>query len=127
MAMRELKINIPEQLIEDTIRAEMVRQIGGENKEKLIESVVMHAMAQKKDSYSRETYFQETVNEMIRDTATEIFREWLEQNRKEISKALFKFLNDNKQERLTKFCESIAGNIRKYGVDVKLIFCEEND
>lgn len=124
----EMKIEIPTQLIEDTIRAELIRQIGDENKEELIRSIVKQAMEQKKDNYHRSpTFFQEAVNDMIRKEALEIFRTWLEKNRTDISQALFKFLNDNKQKRLSEFCESIAGNIRKYGIDVKLNFSDRED
>lgn len=117
----EMKIQIPSDLIEDTIRAEMVRQIGAENRDKLIESVVYHAMTQKKDDYSRTpTYFQSAVNEMIREEACKIFREWLDGNRKSIATALFAYLNDNKQKHLKIFAENIANSIDKYGIDVSI-------
>ncbi len=122
----EMKIEIPTQLIEDTIRAEMVRQIGGENKDKLIEAVVKTAMTQKKDTYnSTPTYFQQAINEMIRDTAKEIFGEWVESNRAAIAKALTVYLNANKQKRLTEFAENLAGNISRYGITVNLNLKEE--
>lgn len=124
----EMKIEIPTQLIEDTIRAELIRQIGDENKEELIRSIVKQAMEQKKDYYHQSpTYFQEAVNDMIREEALEIFRLWLEKNRADIALAMRKYMTDNNQEMLTKFCESIAGNIRKYGIDVKLNFSDRED
>ena len=116
----EMKIEIPTTLIEDTIRAELVRQIGGENKEKLITAVVQTAMGEKEKSYSNETYFQTAVNKMIRKEAEEIFRVWLDKNREEISKALFTYLNGNKQKRLKEFAEKIANNICSYGIHVNL-------
>ncbi len=117
----EMKIQIPEQLISDTIRAEIVRQIGGENKDKLVYAVVEHAMTGKKDSYSSTpTYFQEAVNGMIRDVACNIFREWLEANRDAISKALKIYLTSNKQEMLTELCENLAKNITQYGITIDL-------
>ena len=122
----EMKIEIPTNLIEDTIRAEMVRQISKDNKDKLIEAVVKAAMTQKKDSYnSTPTHFQEAVNEMIADTAKQIFSEWIESNRAAIAKALFTFLNSNKQKRLTDFAENIAKSINEYGISVKLVLKEE--
>ena len=115
----EVKIEIPTILIEDTIRAEIARQIP--NKEKFIDSVINFAMSQKRDTYnSTPTYFQEAVNKMIRDEATRIFGEWLEQNRDNIKKALIKYLNDNKQKALTGLAEQLANNISTYGISVSL-------
>jgi len=123
----EMKIEIPTNLIEDTIRAELVRQIGGENKDKLIEAVVKTAMTQKKDNYSSSpTYFQKEVNEMIRDVALEIFRDWLKTNREAIGKALFAHLNADKQKRLKEFAEKLATNISAYGIRVSLDLKDEH-
>jgi hypothetical protein len=117
----EMKIEIPKNLIEDTIRAEMVRQMCGENRTDLITSVVTHAMSARKDSYSSTpTFFQESVNGMIREEAMKVFREWIESNRKQISDALFKHLNENKQKRLREFAETLAGNIEVYGIHVNI-------
>ena len=117
----EMKIELPTQLIEDTIRAEMVRQIGGDNRDKLIEAVVKTAMTQKKDTYSSTpTYFQEAVNKMIRDVAYDVFKKWLDGNRAAIGKALFAHLNGDKQKRLKEFAEKIADNITRYGITVDL-------
>jgi hypothetical protein len=117
----EMKIEIPKNLIEDTIRAEMVRQMCGENKTELIEAVVTHAMSARKDSYSNTpTFFQEAVNGMIREEASKAFREWIERNRKQISDALFKHLNENRQARLKEFAEKLAENIEMYGIHVNI-------
>lgn len=119
--MNEMKISIPDQLIEDTIRMELIRNIDEKTKENLIESVVKHAMTQKKDNYSSsKTYFQEAVNEMIENEAKKIFKEWIESNRRDIAVAMKSYLNDNKQAALTKFCENLADNIMTYGINVRL-------
>ena len=118
----EMKIEIPTKLIEDSIRSEMVRQIGqGPERDKFVESVVRQAMEGKKDSYSSTpTYFQSAVNEMIRDEALKVFKAWLDENREAISKALYTYLNGNKQARLKEFAENMANNINKYGISVNL-------
>jgi hypothetical protein len=119
MGMSEVKIEIPQVMIEDMVRAEMVKALG--NKDLLIEKVVQVAMNQKKDSYSQTgTYFQETVNAMIRDEATKIFAAWIEGNRTNIEKALLSYLNANKQKRLMEFAANLAGNISSYGISVNL-------
>jgi len=118
----EMKIEIPTKLIEDSIRSEMVRQIGqGPARDKFVESVVRQAMEGKKDSYSSTpTYFQSAVNDMIRDEALKVFKGWLDENREAISKALYTYLNGNKQARLKEFAENMANNINKYGISVNL-------
>jgi len=118
----EMKIEIPTKLIEDSIRCEMVRQIGeGAMRDKFVESVVKNAMESRKDNYgSTPTYFQQAVNEMIRDEALKVFRAWLEENRAAISTALYNHLNGNKQARLKDFAEKLAGNISTYGITVNL-------
>ena len=120
----EVKIQIPQMMIEDMVRAEIIRAMP--NKEKVIESVVTQAMTGKKDSYSNSpTYFQEAVNKMICDTAVEIFGEWLGANREAIKKALLKYLNEHKQKRLTEIADSLANNISRYGINVNLNFNEK--
>jgi hypothetical protein len=118
----EMKIEIPTKLIEDSIRCEMVRQIGeGAMRDKFVEAVVKNAMESKKDSYSNTpTYFQQAVNEMIKDEALKIFKSWLDENRAAISTALYNHLNGNKQARLKEFADQLAGNISKYGITVNL-------
>ena len=125
--MSEIKIDVPGQLIEDTIRAEMIRTMASQNKEKLIEAVVAKAMSTKSDNYSSTpTHFQQAVNEMIRNEAKELFKEWIEENRKAIRDALLKYLNANKQKRLTELVEKLANNISAYGIHVNLVLKEDN-
>lgn len=116
----EMRIEIPSQLIEDTIRAEMVRSMSANGTtEKWIQAIVREAMEKKKDNYSyNKTLFQEAVSKMIIDEATNIFKEWLDENREQIGIALRKYLTDNKQSALTKMCESLAENINTYGIRI---------
>lgn len=118
----EMKIEIPTQLIEDVIRSEMIRQIPEKDRDKLIKSVVEHAMSAKKDSYSdTPTFFQQAVNNMIVEEATKIFREWLDNNREVLTKALFTYLNAEKQKRMAQFCKNLIDNINKYQISVNLV------
>lgn len=115
----EMKIQIPTQLIEDTIRAELVRQMG--KTEDMVKGIVAAAMGAKKDNYSSTpTFFREQVTRMINDEAGRIFREWIEQNREGIRKALFDYLNGDKQKRLKEFAEKLANNVCQYNVSVHL-------
>jgi|GEM_PF-2648802 hypothetical protein len=125
----EMKIEIPTELISDSIRAEMVRQIGeGPTRDKFVDAVIRNAMEGRKDNYrDTPTFFQAAVNEMIREEALKVFKAWLEQNRAAISDALFAYLNGNKQKRLREFAEKLAGNISQYGISVCLDFKDKRD
>lgn len=114
----EVKIEIPTILIQDTIRAEMMRSLG--NTDQLVNAVIKHAMEQTRDNYSKTTFFQDAVNTMIRKQATEIFQEWLELNRENIKKALLKYLTEHKNKMLTELAEQLASNITTYGISVSL-------
>ncbi len=116
----EMRIEIPSQLIEDTIRVEMIRAISknGES-EKWIQAIVKEAMDRKKDSYSSKTYFQDAVSKMIIEEAQSIFSEWLSENKDAIGKALKKYLTENKHAALTQICETLATNIQTYGVGIR--------
>ena len=119
--MSEVKIDIPAQLIENTIMAELVKNVSGENKDRLMKAVVEKAMSGKKDDYrSSRTFFQEAVEDMIRDEAKEIFRTWIDQNRKAIADALMTYMNEKKQVRLKEFCEKMANSINRYGINISL-------
>ncbi len=119
--MSEVKIDIPAQLIENTIMAELVKNVSGENKDRLMKAVVEKAMTGKKDNYSStRTFFQESVEDMIRDEAKKIFREWIDQNRKTLADALMAYLNEKKQVRLKEFCENMVNSINRYGINVSI-------
>lgn len=115
----KVEIKIPQTLIEDTIRMEMIKSMP--NTEAMVQKIVEVALTSKKDSYSSTpTYFQQAVNDMIIGEAKKIFQAWLEENRSKIADALVKYLNSNKQKRLTEFAEKIASNINSYGIHVSL-------
>lgn len=125
--MSEVKIDIPKQLIEDTIRAELVRKLSEENKTLLIESIVKYAFDEKPDRYSSQSFFKKVTTEMIQKEVKEIFAEWINENRENIAKALRKYLTENKQKALTAFCEKLSENIASYGVSVNLKLFEKED
>ncbi len=115
----EVKIQIPQELINTVVRAEMVERLG--DKQALIEAVVTSAMSAKDDrNYGRETYFEVEVRKLIVETAKDVFKEWIDSNREQIRDALLKYLNANKQKRLTEFAENLANQINVYGISVNL-------
>ncbi len=119
MAESAVKIHIPEGLITDTIRAEIVRQIG--TGPELVEAIIRRSMSAKNSrSYGSKSIFEESVEGMIIDEAKKVFAEWMETNREGIKKALFKYLNSNKQKKLTEFAEKMAECVTKYNMRISL-------
>jgi hypothetical protein len=124
--MSKMEIDIPQKMIEDTIRAELIRNISEQSKDKLITAVVEKALTERKDNYrGTPTFFEQAVTEMIRETAKGIFREWIESNREDISKAIYAHLNGTKQKRLKEFAEKLANNISSYGISVNIDLRED--
>lgn len=115
--MQSLSVQIPGQLIDDIVRAEIVRSLG--NKEALVAAVVKQAMAKGASSYSK-SVFQEEVEESIRDAATEIFKEWLAENKATVREALIKHLKDNRGKVIAQLVDSLCENIGTHGVHVEM-------
>uniref|UniRef100_A0A6M3LYY9 Uncharacterized protein n=1 Tax=viral metagenome TaxID=1070528 RepID=A0A6M3LYY9_9ZZZZ len=123
--MSEVRIEIPQGLITDTIRAEIVRQIGSSTE--MVEAVIKNAMEATTDRYSKETVFQKAVQDMIIKEARGIFEEWLETHRAAIRDAFLKYLNTNKQKRLAEFAEHLAAGIGAYAVNVRIDLRDRED
>lgn len=116
----ELKIQLPTALIEDSIRAEIVRQFP--DKEKLATRIIEEALTQKADRYSRsdETLFGAAVKAMIREEAQKIFGEWVEENRDLIRKAFVAELKRDKHKRLAGMVDSLLRDLSRFSVSVSL-------
>ncbi len=112
----QLGITIPTQLIEDILRAEVVRALGSQ--EQLIEGIVRAAISAKRESYDRDTIFLKQAQEMIRNVATEALREWIEAHRRQIKDALYKNLSSRDGAPVKKLVESFSENLGKYSISV---------
>lgn len=115
--MSQIGIAIPQGLIEDLVRAAVVRELGGQ--QELIEGIVNQALSQKKDSYSKGTIFQDQVATMIRDVAREAVQEWVASKKEEIKAAFLKHLSSRDGLPAKKMVEGLVDGISKYNVSVK--------
>jgi hypothetical protein len=119
-----VQIHIPQQLIDDTIRAEIVRQIP--NKAAFAEAVIQAALREKvKDGYgySRDngpTVFQKAITDMINAEAKAVFAEWIEQNRKSIRDALVKELTRSQAAKVKEIAEKIGEGMMRWNASVTL-------
>jgi len=121
----DVKVELPDGLVTDLIRAEMVKQLG--DKEALVEAVVKAALTEKDKTYSRQTMFQRQVITQIQDAGRKVFAEWLNTNKELVRKALLAHLNADKQKRLTEFCERLTEGLLAYNVRVSLSLDDPND
>ncbi len=87
----EAKVEIQKDYIDKVIAVAIIEALG--DKDDIIQQVVDAAMNQKKDTYSKETYFMAGVNQSIRDAAQETFKEWLSENKEAVKVALKKYLS----------------------------------
>lgn len=118
----KLELKIPEQLITDTIRAEIIRQIP--NKDEFAAAVIRSALEQPdpNDRYGygskKKTVFQAAVEKMIQDEAHKVFAEWLNQHRADIRKALVSELTRSKAAKVVDIAQKIIDGISKFDVSV---------
>ncbi len=120
----EIKIDIPQNLIEDTIRAEMIRQMP--NKEAIMSEVIRKAMQAKRENYSySKTIFQDEFEKQIMETVKTIIGGWIELHKKELSDHLIKYLTKGKNEFLTKFAEALINGVTKYSIGININLKDE--
>lgn len=116
MSQQQIGISFPNQLIEDLVRAAVVRELG--QQEKLIEGIVSAALKQKESSYDKETLFQKMVSKMIRDVAEESVHEWVQQNKERIQAAFIAHLNSPSGEVVNKLVNGMVDGLSNYSIRV---------
>ena len=114
MGNSSVEIQIPDQLINDIVRAELVRALG--DREQLLAAVVRSALAAKAKSYSSKTLFEEKVDEMIRHAATEAFAEWIGSNKSAIRDALHAELDRSKGKRIKEIVDSLISELSRWDI-----------
>jgi len=85
--MAEMTVKIDPDVVAAHIRAAVAKALG-ENPDALVKAVVDEAMKVKQNSYDKKTVFQTGVENMIREVASKVFREWLDTKRGDIRKAI---------------------------------------
>lgn len=89
MANDETKVmmTVPKDIIEAQVKAAVMGVLARDS-EALVRAVVDAAMNQKRDSYNRQTIWEEKLNQMIRSVADQYLEAWIEQQKPAIHKAL---------------------------------------
>lgn len=120
MADSNVGITIPKQLIDDLVRAEIVRAIG--KREEMIAHVVNQVLNEKEDNYSRETRIERAFRDMIIGEAKALLQEWLLQNKDEFRKSLMAHFNDHKAKRLKEMAEALTNGLLDSYINVNVNF-----
>lgn len=118
MTDSKVQMHIPEELISDMIRGEIVRSMP--NKGELVASIVRQSLNEKSRGYGNGTKFGEAVNSLIRKEAEKIFAEWVEENRGLIRKAFEHDLLKNKQRHLKTLAAAMVDGIKHFSISVSL-------
>lgn len=115
--MAEVGITIPTELINDLVRAAIVRELG--NQTALIEGVVNAAMSAKESNYSSKTFFQATTEKLIRGVADEALKEWIETQREAIKAAFLKYLTSRDGAATKKLIDAMMEGVGRYQATVQ--------
>lgn len=103
----KLLMTVPRDIIDAQVKAAVAIALG-KDPEALVRAVVESAMSAKKNSYDRETVWQDEVNKMIREVATEQFRAWLVEQKPAIAKLIRTKLAKDTKDLLDKVTTKMA-------------------
>ena len=105
-----LAIQIPEGMIEDVIRAQMVAAVP--NPEKWVAAIVTKALEEKVDSYrNSQTKFHAAISKCIRDECETVFQEWLVEHRQAIRDAMVAQLTKGSAKRVKAIASKLADGL----------------
>ena len=103
----KILMSVPKDVIDAQVRAAVATALN-KDPEALVRAVVEAAMAAKKNSYDRETIWQEQVNEMIREVAREQFKEWLVEQKPAVSKMIREKLGKSSKDLIDKIAAKMV-------------------
>ncbi len=128
MAEAKLNIDIPKNLVEDTIRAQVLAAFMDKgHAEKLVSAVVAMALGAKKNSYDSATIFQTEVNDAIREQAMVVFREWLNVHKDLIRQKLLERIEAQSGKITMRIVDAILTEMAWIRPTVKLEFVKEDE
>ena len=114
-----MEIKLDEKCIEAIVQANIqaaVAQALGRDPAVLVGKLVDAAMAEKQNSYDRESKFQQKIREMIREEAQSAFAAWLVEQRPAIAAQIRKALGEKSKTMVSdvasKLVEKLQGSIR---------------
>ena len=119
-----LAIQIPEKMITDVIRAEVIKAVP--EPQKWVEAIVDRALKEKKNTYDSATIFEKTISEMIRKECGAVFAEWLEEHRLKIRDSLVTALSKGKAKRIKEIAEHIATGMKRVYVNSVILNVQDN-
>lgn len=118
MASNELKLTVPDNIIEAHVRSAVAKALTADDPELLIKNIVDTALLKK--GYGSQTVFEEATEKLIHKVAEGILLKWIEEHRPEIEKALHAGLQRSKSKLVKAFVDGIFENAVRYrNINVK--------
>jgi predicted RNA-binding protein with PIN domain len=121
MAETQVAFTVPKEIIDSHVKA-AVAQVLSRDPEALIKAVVDTAMQQKDPgSFGRETIWEKTFNNMVREVAQATFAKWIEEQRPAIERAVRARLDSKERKDLiAKVAERLAGSLGQFRVRIDI-------
>lgn len=113
----KLLMTVPRDVIDAQVKAAVAIALN-KDPEALVRAVVEAAIGAKKNSYDRETIWQEQVNEMIREVAKEEFKAWLAAQRPAVAKMIKEKLGKNSKELIDKVAAKMVDGFQNVWISV---------
>lgn len=105
--MSEVKMTVPEEVLSSIMKAQVVAALG--KSEHLIKAVIDSAMTQKRNSYDRNTIWEEQMMEAIRSAVKDTWEEWLKEQKPAIKKALIARLKADNSKAIAQIVDNLVG------------------
>jgi len=84
----KLEVTVDEKMVQEALHSALATTLSDDMKERIVNNVIQHALTTKKNSYDRETVFQQQVSEAIRIIAKDEIAAWVDEQRPKIRKAI---------------------------------------
>ena len=111
-ATAQVSVDIPKEIIDAQVRAAIAKALSADP-EKLVKAVIDSAMDVRSRPYDKTSIFQDGINNVIRQAATEVFKEFVESIRDKIRDRLIEKLKAQPDEFAEKITDSVILGLSK--------------
>jgi hypothetical protein len=119
MAEQQIVMKVPEEMIKAQVQSAVVQALS-KDPEALIASVVGYALAQKANSYDRETILDRLLREMIHAEVKAAFALWIEEQRPAIRAQMVTALGKRKEAQVKTMADRILDSLAAAEIHVSL-------
>jgi hypothetical protein len=110
MTEQQIVMKVPEEMVKAQVQAAIVQALS-KDPEGLIKAVVNHALAQKANSYDRETLLDKMLREMIHEECMRQFKAWIEEQRPAIRKQMVEALGKRQAASMKTIADKLVDSL----------------